>query len=116
MWKKLKEMMGYGRNIRNSMESEINWLLTMKASNKVQLEGMKLIFLAYIYWICHSRNDIIFNAKTYTVNSLYYCIKEEVRMKMYAQGYEMEEGPEKVTMEERWSVIIKTKRRRSEWV
>lgn len=115
LWKRLKVFMGQSRTAAATMEMEMRWL-KQTHTNKVQHDGVRLVFAAFIYWLWRARNDKIFSGKASTVSSLYEQITSEVRMKLQAQQYQMMEGPERYTMENRWGIIIGVKRRIKERV
>lgn len=62
-----KIAMGY-RNVASLMvELELQWLLHLKLKDKIQRNGMKLTFAAYIYWLWRSRNEKILKGKDMSV-------------------------------------------------
>lgn len=74
--------MGYVRSCKTALEREVQWLQQLKHSAKIQSDGVKLVFSAYIYWLWRSRNSKIFEGKDMTTLYLVREIMTEVRTKL----------------------------------
>lgn len=107
VWKNLKHRMGYGVNAAATMEQELAWINALRPAERIQKDGIKLMFCAYVYWIWRSRNAVIFQAKHTTHRQVINTIIEEVRLKMASVQYEMKMGSAREAMQERQGVIIR---------
>lgn len=80
---------------------------------KIQREGGRLIFNAYVYWIWRARNLKIFEGKNSTTETLFQLILYDVRVRIVTNNYTMEESPNRLLMEERWGISIEVGKRRT---
>lgn len=106
LWLKLKRVMGYTRTAP-TMEEELRWLLLL-----VQKDGVRLIFPAYIHWLWRARNMKIFEDKNLTADIVLHLVLNDVRVRMAANRYSMEDTQSRQYLEERWGINIEIKRKK----
>lgn len=112
IWRNLKVSVGYGSTMAQNLDVELLWLLNTKSSVKIQQDGMRLLFSAFLYWVWRARNENIFQGKSIIAAGSLRIIFNDVQLKLTARSYNMEEGPELMLTENRWGVSVETKRKR----
>lgn len=112
IWRQLKNLMGYATGTAVSLEEELHWLPSLRLVYKIQNDGIKLVFNAYVYWLWRMRNSRIFEGKTGSVERVVHMVMSDVKIRLAANRYAMPEGPDLNNMEERWGVNIQVKHRR----
>lgn len=84
--------MRYDRSNEQMLENKIQWLLNLKHAEKIQSDGVKLVFVAYVYWVWKARNVKIFEGNELTVDKLHCVIIEEILLKLMGNNYNMKES------------------------
>lgn len=84
LWRRHKQMIGYKRAVLGTLEQELQWLSQIKSLVKIQNDGVCLVFTTLLYWMWRAHNEIIFQGKLVTMQSLVYLKMEDVRIKLVA--------------------------------
>lgn len=67
-------VIGYGRQVANPGQSELEWIYNLSASCEMQRDGIRMVLSVLIYWIWRARNEKIFSGRSFTVSALVHVL------------------------------------------